>query len=220
MGRFIDLTGQKFNKLTVIRKIGVAKNRQSIWLCRCDCGNKKEIVYGELTKKYHPTKSCGCLLKENGCPPRHNLSRTRLYCIYNQILKRCYNKTNKDYKNYGSRGIKVCDEWNDKENGILNFYNWAMENGYKDDLSIDRIDVNGNYEPNNCRWATIKEQCNNKRNSHYITYNSETHTIAEWSEILNIGYSTIQERIKQSLPLPLIFYKGRINLKIKAEYKN
>ena len=217
MGKFIDLTGQKFNRLTVIRKQGIAKNRQSIWECKCECGNTKNVLYNNLVSGQ--VKSCGCLLKENGCPPKHNLSRTRIYRIFHNMKDRCYNIADKDYKNYGLRGIKICDEWLEDDNrGLLNFYNWAIKNGYKNDLTIDRIDVNGNYEPNNCRWVDNKTQSNNRRNNCYITYNYETHTVAEWSRIIKICESTIRERIKLNFPVSLILYKGRINPKIKKEY--
>lgn len=216
MGKFIDLTGQRFGRLVVLGKYGTAKNRQSIWKCKCDCGNIKNVIYGSLLSG--STKSCGCLLKENGCPPKHGLSRTRIYRIWNNMKKRCYNENNKDYSNYGGRGIKICNEWLDEKKGLLNFYNWAMQNGYKDDLTIDRIDNNGNYEPNNCRWADNRTQSNNKRNCYYITYKNNTHTVAEWSKILYICESTIRERIKLKFPVSLILYKGRINPKIKKEY--
>lgn len=217
MGKFIDLTGKRFGKLIVLNKSGVAKNRQSIWRCRCDCGNIKNVIYGNLTSGY--TRSCGCLLKENGCPPKHNLSQTRIYRIYRGMKNRCYNKKHKDYKRYGARGIKICNEWlKENDKGLLNFYNWAINNGYQDNLSIDRIDNNGNYEPGNCRWADNETQCNNKRNCYYITYNNKTYTVAKWSKILNICESTIRERIKLNFPICLVLYKGRISAKIKKEY--
>ena len=120
MGKFIDLTGQRFGKLTVIKKYGIAKNRQSLWKCQCDCGNIKIIMYNNLTTKQ--TKSCGCLLRENGCPPKHGLSQTRLYRIYKGMINRCYRRQAKDYKNYGQRGIKICDEWlEEKKRWIIKF---------------------------------------------------------------------------------------------------
>lgn len=120
----------------------------------------------------------------------HGMKKTRIYKSWERIKRRCNNP--KTYKNYGGRGIKVCDEWS---KDFMAFYEWAMANGYRDDLTIDRIDVNGNYEPNNCRWVTMKEQENNRRNNHHITYNGETHTIAEWGDILNIPYKVLLQRI-------------------------
>lgn len=110
---------------------------------------------------------------------------------------RCYNLNQVGYKNYGARGIKICDEWLDKDNGFINFYNWATNNGYRDDLSIDRIDNNGDYEPNNCRWSTSKSQSNHKRNNKYITYRGQQHTIAEWSDLTGLSYHLIWNRLKR-----------------------
>lgn len=118
-------------------------------------------------------------------------SRTRLYQIYHKMIGRCTKKYCKNYNNYGMRGIKVCKEWKES---YFAFYKWAMNNGYNDNLTIDRIDSNGNYEPNNCRWVTYKVQNNNRRSNVYFTYNGERRTMKEWSELLNIPYITIQRR--------------------------
>jgi len=196
--RLIDITNQNFGNLTVIKKVPNEKGRQTNWLCKCSCGNITIVSKGHLTTGH--TKSCGCLSFEalNKNRYKHGLCQTRLYGIHAGIKDRCYNIKNKKYNYYGNRGIKVYDDWLDKKNGFINFYNWAINNGYKDNLTIDRIDVNGNYEPNNCRWATMKQQANNRRNNHYITYNNETHTITEWSKILNINRYTLYDRINKS----------------------
>ena len=110
------------------------------------------------------------------------------------MLFRCNNPKNPNYFRYGNRGIKVCDEW---KNDFLSFYNWSMKNGYRDDLTLDRIDNNGDYEPNNCRWTTMKTQCNNTSRCKYITINNETKTLREWCEITGVNYSTARDRIRR-----------------------
>jgi len=124
---------------------------------------------------------------------KHGMTNTRLHHIWKSIKQRCYNPNNNRYSNYGGRGITVCDEWRNSFNA---FYEWAMANGYADDLTIDRKDTNGNYEPSNCCWATQKEQQNNRRNNCLITHNGETHTLAEWAAITGLKYQTIQRRLK------------------------
>lgn len=126
----------------------------------------------------------------------HGLSNTRLHRIWHSMYCRCNYKSTNGYKNYGGRGIKVCDEWIGIE-GFLRFYNWAMENGYKDDLTLDRIDVDGNYEPSNCRWATAKEQSNSKRNNCYIVFNNERKTAKQWCDIYKISQTTFNDRLKR-----------------------
>lgn len=133
-----------------------------------------------------------CQLSQRKISTKHGKSNTRLYSIWRSMKSRCCSKNNTNYFKYGGRGIKTCDEW---LNDFMTFYNWAMANGYKDDLTIDRIDVNGNYEPSNCRWATIKEQNNNTRRNHYVDYNGAKITISELSRILNINKSTLWHKI-------------------------
>ena len=125
---------------------------------------------------------------------KHGKRNTRLYTIWRSMRQRCYNPKTNRYKNYGGRGITVCEEWN---NSFTAFHEWATANGYEDNLTLERKDVNGNYEPSNCRWATYKEQANNMSNSVHLTYNGETHTMAEWADITGIKKATIWERLKK-----------------------
>lgn len=190
MGAFIDLTGKKFGRLTVIER-AENKNGRIMWKCQCECG--KIVIIQNYNLKSGHTKSCGCYRKDNPQGKTHNKSNTRLYTIWENIKQRCYNPNNNRYKNYGARGITVCDKWKE----FMPFYNWAMANGYRDDLTIDRIDVNGNYEPSNCRWATPKEQANNTRQNRMITYNGKTQTLAQWADEMNIDYRALWARINQ-----------------------
>lgn len=217
IGKFEDLTEQKFGNLKIIKRLENDKFGHSVWLCECICGNKIKVLSTNL-KRGH-TKSCGCKKSYYITHSKitHGKAHTRLYGIYNKMKCRCYNQNNPAYKNYGNRGIKICKEW---KQDFENFYNWSMNNGYKEGLSIDRIDNNGNYEPNNCRWVTDKEQANNKRNNHYITYNNETHTLTEWAQMLKISPSTIYRRINRKIPNNYLLYKGKIPYKIEKESNN
>lgn len=194
MGAFIDLTGQRFGRLTVLKRaddlIQPSGQHKTQWLCKCDCGNVL-TVQGNNLKNGH-TKSCGCYLTDNPSHAKHNKCSTRLYKCWKHIKQRCYDKKAKGYADYGGREITVCDEW---LHDFQAFYDWAMTNGYKDDLTIDRIDNNKGYSPDNCRWATKKEQANNKRNNHLITYNGKTQTLAQWADELHTNYKKLYSRI-------------------------
>lgn len=192
MGREKDLTGQRFGRLVVLRKadryVFPSGESCNVWLCKCDCGNEKKVRISALTSGN--TQSCGCLQTESRFT--HNLTHHKLYMVYQSMKDRCYRANNKQFNNYGGRGIKVCDEWLED---FMNFYNWAMANGYREGLTIDRIEVNGNYEPSNCRWITHKEQQFNKRNNKRFYHDGKNLTLPEWSEILHISLDTLVSRI-------------------------
>lgn len=160
MGKLIDLTGQRFGRLTVIERVGTSKNGNALWDCKCDCGNTAVVRGASL--KNGITRSCGCLIAEStkNRNTTHCLSKTRLYRIWANMKDRCLNSNTREYPYYGGRGITVCDEW---KNDFQAFYNWAMANSYQDHLSIDRIDNDKGYTPDNCRWATHSEQMYNRR---------------------------------------------------------
>lgn len=192
---FKDITGQKFGRLTALYRLYNTKCKTK-WLCVCDCGNLKEVYITELIRGH--TKSCGCLKRDTTISRNkrlrttHGKTHTRLFNIWDAMKKRCYNKNVNNYKDYGGRGIKICDEW---LHDFQAFYDWSISNGYDDNLTIDRIDVNGNYEPNNCRWLTHKQQQRNKRNNKNYTINGVTHCLSEWCNIHNTNYKLVWDRI-------------------------
>lgn len=173
--------------LTQIRFIRKEKSRD-IWLFKCDCGKEKEIRLDRVKSK--EIKSCGCL--RNNQLKTHNLRYHPLYNIYYNIKRRCYNPVNPSYKDYGGRGIKMCDRW---KNSFQNFYN-DMIKSYIKGLSIDRINNDGNYELSNCRWATIKEQSQHRRNTVYLTYQGRTQNLTQWAKELKINRKTLEKRLK------------------------
>lgn len=189
-----DITGQKFGKLTVLKSVGLNKYNQVLWLCQCECGNTTTTITSNLIQG--KTKSCGCFAIETRkkLHKTHGLCYTRLNSIYRKMKQRCLCKTNPSYSSYGGRGITICNEWLDD---FMNFYNWAVVNGYTDKLSIDRIDNNGNYEPNNCRWADYKTQARNTRHCHFVEYKGQKKPLSEWCEILKLNYPKILQRIQK-----------------------
>lgn len=194
MGKLVDLTGNRFGRLVVT---GRAENHvqpngtfKTQWRCLCDCGNVV-IAQGMNLKNGH-IKSCGCYSRDNPSHRKHGMHGSRLYEVWKHIKQRCYDKGDKGYKNYGGRGIRICNEW---ANDFASFHDWAIANGYRDDLTIDRIDNDGDYCPENCRWVTTKVQDNNKRNNRNITYNGKTQTLAQWCEELKMEYGLVWNRL-------------------------
>lgn len=194
-----NLISQKFGLWTVIDYAGSRKNSENknvrYWKCKCDCGTVRDVL--EQSLKQGLSKSCGCVrsmkIAEVGrtMGVKHGMTNTRLYRIYKHMRNRCYREKDIRYPEYGGRGITVCDEWMYFEP----FAEWALSNGYSDSLTLDRIDVNGNYSPDNCRWADIITQASNKRNVKIYEYNNEKHTIAEWARIYDMNYKKLWKRL-------------------------
>lgn len=218
MGKHVrDITGQRFGNLVVQEYVGLRKGK-AYWRCMCDCGNITYTMTSNLTS--YASISCGCVQRKKAyeiCMKRnvtHGYSKKeRLYFIWKGMRERCFNSHNKEYKNYGGRGITICDEWND----YLAFRDWSLSHGYDNKLSIDRINNDGNYCPENCRWATREIQCGNTRRNIFLTYNGETHSPKEWAKKLGIPQHVIYERRFLgwpeekiiSEPIPERFIKGR-----------
>lgn len=195
----VDMTGWVMkehgvpdSRITVVKYIGTSNDRKALWECVCECG-KVFIANGKEIRSGH-TLSCGCLKVERtiSANTTHGESASRLYKIYAGMKDRCYNKNNKRYDIYGQKGIKICDEW---LNSYEAFRDWAMSNGYKEDLTIDRINSNGNYCPENCRWTTAEVQANNTSRNHLLTYNGETKTMSQWAKEVGLSYYTLRNRI-------------------------
>ena len=192
--KLVDMTGQRFGRLVVVCR---ANNigRQVAWLCKCDCGNEKISPGWNL--RSGQCVSCGCYAAETrgfNAPVKHGQSYTRLYSIWIGMKQRCYYPKHKHYDRYGGRGIRVCAEWVDC---FEQFYSWSMENGYKEELTIDRINVDCDYSPNNCRWASYKTQNNNTSKTRMLSLNGQVHSVQEWSELTGIPYSTITGRLQR-----------------------
>lgn len=187
MSKLKDLTGQKFGRLTVLYKLNNYHKRGAYWLCVCKCGNLKEVFGRDLRRG--STRSCGCLQRDitSKIHTKHGKHNTRLYHIYYAMKNRCYNKDNNRYQYYGKRGIVVCDEW---LNDFQAFYEWAMNNNYKENLTIDRIDPNGNYTPDNCRWADIATQNRNTRQNRYIKYSKVLQRIIKLNWPIEKAFTT------------------------------
>lgn len=195
-----DIVGKKFSRLLVLgfdhkkQNPNPSKGYFYFYKCQCECGNITIVRRERLISL--ETKSCGCYGKEvlRKLLATKRILSHRLYDIWQGMKTRCYDINCDRYSNYGGRGITICNEW---KTNFDNFYDWATANGYKDDLTIERIDVNGNYEPLNCTWANAKIQANNRTNNHLIVFDNQTHTLSEWAEIVKINRSTLWYRLKR-----------------------
>jgi hypothetical protein len=189
-----NLKGRQFGRLTVVEENGRINNRIA-WLCRCECGNQVTLSSNRLLHK-QGTKSCGCFRSEVAAKKatKHGMTKTRMYEIWSSMKKRCENKHSKSYDRYGGRGIKVCERWKDFEN----FYE-DMKDNYQDNLTIDRIDNDGNYEPGNCRWITQQDQLNNYSRNVNITIDGETDTVKNMCIRYNVPYERTVRRIKRGI---------------------
>lgn len=191
MGKLIDLTNQKFERLTVVRYLG-----DGYWECSCDCDGKLIRTKGSSLRTGH-TKSCGCIHREaaglqGARNKKHGDVNTRLYKIWINMKARCSNPNREDYKRYGGNGIEVCSEW---ENDFESFKEWSIANGYQENLTIDRKDNGRGYTPDNCRWVTNKTQQRNTKRNHFISYKGQTKCISEWAEELGIKADIIYSRL-------------------------
>lgn len=200
-----DLTGKRYGNLVVVEFVEMAKFSKSIWKCQCDCGNVKNIKAEYL--KNGSTKSCGCYHKSNIYHIKHNESNTKLYRTWQSIRYRCENKNNTAYYAYGELGVCVCEEWHE----YIKFKEWAINNGYKDNLTIDRINPYGNYEPSNCRWITKSEQVFNRKNTLYIRVNGEEIIFAKYVKLTGARYNRLFEKLSK---------EGLLYKKTKEDYED
>lgn len=207
MGRKrIELTGQTINGIKILGVKGKASSGDILWNCICRCG--KEFCTSGSAIKSGKTKSCGCFQKQQvkKSNSTHGGSNTLLYKIWRTMKVRCENPKSEKFTRYGGRGIKICSEWQD----FSVFRDWAIENNYSDELSIDRINNDGDYTPSNCRWVTMKVQARNTSRNRWIELNGVRKTLAEWSELTGLKRKTISGRldrgwtVEKALTEPLI----------------
>lgn len=188
-----DITGNRFGSLVCVRYVGNTRNHDSLYLCLCDCGQESTVRRNDLMS--NRTKSCGCGQGKftHGLSRRENGKKQKLYSVWIAMRDRCNNSGNKNYHNYGGRGISVCKEWGD----YAFFHSWAVANGYKEGMSIERKDNDGNYDMDNCTWLPKNKQQLNTRKVKYLTLDGETHSRREWSNITGIKKDTIRGRIRK-----------------------
>lgn len=214
MKKPIDLSGRKFGRLTVMNRtsdhIYPNGRHDIVYSCQCDCGKFVDVLAIHLRSGH--TTSCGCFREDTAREnmTTHGHTYTRLHCIWKNMKQRCYNPKHKNYDVYGGRGITICDEW---IRDFASFERWALNNGYNDNLSIDRINANQGYSPDNCRWATQREQCNNTRRTILVEISGETHSMKEWCEIMSLQYGTVMNRVHRGMDCKsaLLYYRQKAN---------
>jgi len=194
----MDIIGKKYNKLTCVKKDENKDKRYYIF--RCDCGNEKSIIAQNVVGGY--STSCGCV-KSKGNNTKHGGKGTRLYHIWKSMRERCNNPNTNRHHIYHDRGIRICEEWDD----FSVFREWALSSGYSETLTIDRVDGNLGYCPDNCRWATYREQANNSSNAKMITYNGKTQSQSAWGREFGIHQSTISDRVRKGWSIERVFNK-------------
>lgn len=211
--RFNDLTGKTFGRWTVLEKTR-KQQRNQVYLCRCECGNMREVTQSNLTQG--KSQSCGCLQKELTSKrfTTHGMRKSRLYDIYANMKARCTNPNNKRYDSYGGRGIGICQDWN---NSFDAFKKWALSHGYSDDLTIDRINVDGDYCPENCRWANQEQQSNNQQKTIWIEILGERRSLKQWTTFMGWNYGTYSARYRKGLCIFKDFEIEEIKKKLQKE---
>lgn len=209
MRKTIDLVGMKFNHLTVLKKdttkILPSGQHKTMWVCECDCGNISSVSsYALRHGNILSCKECG-IKRSSESRKVHGKRNSRIYNIWAEMKQRCFNKNHKYYCNYGGRGITVCDEW---IHDFKAFYDWAIKNDYSDNLTIDRIDNDKGYSPENCRWATAKEQANNTRRNKRIKFMGEGKTLSQWADTYGISQDLLGERLLRGIPIERAIIKN------------
>lgn len=210
MGIIKDRTGEKYGRLTIVSYTGkqTFHGGNAIWLCKCDCG--KYVERPAVMLKHSKMPSCGCYVKEHteNLNKSHGGRNERLYLVWIDMRRRCYDKKDSNYFRYGGRGIKVCDEWKD----YSVFREWAIKTGYdpsarKQQCTIDRIDVDGNYCPDNCRWVDAKIQNNNRRNNKIVEFNGRKQTLKQWADEMCFNYEMVDKRLNAGWDIERAFYQ-------------
>ena len=217
-----NLIGQRFGRLVVIADAGTKRSKcghtYRMWKCKCDCGKYKDLATGNLTSGN--TRSCGCLKVDRNVylHTTHGKTKTKLYSVWSSIKDRCYRENCKGYADYGARGIRMRESWKDD---FQKFHDWAIESGYREGLTIERKNVDGNYCPENCIWIPKCDQSKNRRNCHFITYRGETKTLSEWSRELHVDRECVRNKEKElgdgALAIDAILNSPKHKLKVEVD---